>query len=313
MRALELAFCFGVFTPTARTTPCVAVRIGPAHTLASPDPQAGPILSLPPASRALSTLALAPDAGEKGFMSERDLARMIEEAQRVVVFTGAGISTESGIPDFRSPGGVWSQMKPIYFQEFVGDPAKRREAWRRTFTRAAGWTGARPNAGHFAVARLVAAGKVATVITQNVDNLHQDSGVPAARVIELHGNASYAVCLDCAERHELEELKDSFLKAGEIPYCRACGGLVKTATISFGQQMPQAAMTRAEEAALDCDLFLVLGSSLVVYPAAGFPLIAKRNGARLAIVNREPTELDVYADLVLNAEIGAVMQAAVPA
>ena len=245
-------------------------------------------------------------------MSRSDLARMIDEAQRVVVFTGAGISTESGIPDFRSPGGVWSRMKPIYFQEFVDDPAKRREAWTRAFTGAAGWVGAAPNAGHYAVARLVAAGKVPAVITQNVDNLHQDSGVPAERVIELHGNASYAKCLDCDERHELEELKDSFLKAGEIPYCRRCGGLVKTAVISFGQAMPPEPMARAQEAALACDLFLVLGSSLVVYPAAGFPLLAKRNGAALAIVNREPTELDGYADLVLNEEIGPVMSEIAP-
>jgi NAD-dependent deacetylase len=232
---------------------------------------------------------------------------MIEEARRVVVFTGAGISTESGIPDFRSPGGVWSKMKPIYFQEFVDDPVKRREAWRRTFTGAAGWTGATPNAGHYAVARLVRSGKAKAVITQNVDNLHQDSGVPPDKVIELHGNASYAKCLDCGERHELDELKDSFLKAGEIPYCRRCGGLVKTATISFGQSMPHEPMARAQQASLNCDLFLVLGSSLVVHPAAGFPLTARRNGAALAIVNREPTELDVYASLVLNDEIGAVM------
>jgi NAD-dependent deacetylase len=240
-------------------------------------------------------------------MSRADLVRMIDQGRRVVVFTGAGISTESGIPDFRSPGGVWSRMKPIYFQEFVSDPAKRREAWRRTFTGAAGWTGASPNAGHFAVARLVAAGKVIAVITQNVDNLHQDSGVPEDKVIELHGNASYAACLDCGERHELADLKDSFLKAGEIPYCRACGGLVKSATISFGQSMPTEPMARAQRASLGCDLFLVLGSSLVVYPAASFPVIAKRNGAQLAIVNREATELDDHADLVVNEEIGDVM------
>ena len=246
-------------------------------------------------------------------MSRADLARMIEDASRMVVFTGAGISTDSGIPDFRSPGGVWSRMKPIYFQDFVSDPAKRREAWTRTFTGAAGWTGAKPNGGHYAVARLARAGKVAAVITQNVDNLHQDSGVPADMVIELHGNASYAKCLDCEERHELDELKDSFLKAGEIPYCRRCGGLVKSATVSFGQSMPAEAMARAQEASLACDLFLVLGSSLVVYPAAGFPLIAKRAGAALAIVNREPTELDQYADLVLNEEIAQVMAEVAPA
>lgn len=242
-----------------------------------------------------------------------DLARLIADARRMVVFTGAGISTESGIPDFRSPGGVWSRMKPIYFQDFVSDPARRREAWERAFSGRAGWVGREPNAGHHAVARLVAQGKVSAVITQNVDNLHQDSGVPGDKVIELHGNASYAACLECGERHELAELKDRFLEAGEIPYCRRCGGLVKTATISFGQAMPDGPMARAEAATRECDAFLVLGSSLVVYPAAGFPVLAKRNGAALAIVNREPTELDGFADLVLRDEIGPAMAAAAPA
>lgn len=246
-------------------------------------------------------------------MSRSDLARMIDEARRVVVFTGAGISTESGIPDFRSPGGVWSKMRPIYFQEFVGDPKKRREAWERAFSGRAGWTGRAPNAGHHAVTRLVARGKAGCVITQNVDNLHQDAGVPPEKVIELHGNASYAKCLECGERHELAELKIGFEKAGEIPYCRVCGGLVKTATISFGQPMPEAEMRRAEAETLDCDLFLVLGSSLVVYPAAGFPVLAKRNGAALAIVNREPTELDEFADLALHDEIGPALSEVVPA
>jgi NAD-dependent deacetylase len=229
-----------------------------------------------------------------------------------VVFTGAGMSTESGIPDFRSPGGVWSRMKPIYFQEFVGDEDKRREAWNRAFSGVAGWVGAAPNAGHMAVARLVASGRVSSVITQNVDNLHQHSGVPESRVIELHGNASYAACLDCGLRHELEILKRSFLGTGDIPMCRDCGGLVKVATVSFGQPMPQDKMRLAEAETLACDLFLVLGSSLVVYPAAGFPVMAKRNGARLVIVNREPTDLDDYADLVLNTEIGPLLSAVGP-
>jgi NAD-dependent deacetylase len=235
------------------------------------------------------------------------LAEMIGAADRVVVFTGAGISTESGVPDFRSPGGVWSRMKPIYFQDFVASEERRREAWTRAFSGAAGWVGARPNAGHAAVAQLVAAGKATLVITQNVDNLHQDSGVPAARIVELHGNASYAKCLDCGLRHELADLKGPFLERGEIPACRACGGIVKTATISFGQPMPATEMARAEAACRACDLFLVLGSSLVVYPAAGLPLLAKRHGARLAIVNREATDQDGFADLVLHEEIGAVM------
>jgi len=240
------------------------------------------------------------------------LKAMIDEARRIVVFTGAGISTESGIPDFRSPGGVWSKMKPIYFQEFVSSEEKRREAWTRVFNRTAGWTGASPNQGHYAVARLAQAGKLGAVITQNVDNLHQDSGVPAYQVIELHGNASYATCLSCGLRHELEELKPSFVEGGQIPVCRACGSLVKTATISFGQAMPEDQMALAQEETLAADLFLVLGSSLVVYPAAGFPILAKQRGKVLAIVNREATEMDEIADLVLHGEIGPVMNEAVP-
>jgi NAD-dependent deacetylase len=247
-------------------------------------------------------------------MSERQrLAEMIGEARRVVVFTGAGISTESGIPDFRSPGGVWSRMSPIYFQEFVASEEKRRESWERTFSRKAGWTGASPNVGHYAVARLVASGQASAVITQNVDNLHQDSGVPASQVIELHGNASYATCLECGLRHELEDLKALFEATGDLPACRDCGGIVKVATISFGQSMPTLPMLRSEAEAQACDLFIVLGSSLVVYPAAGFPALAQRSGARLAIVNREPTDQDVLADLVVHDEIGAVMSSVVPA
>jgi NAD-dependent deacetylase len=242
-----------------------------------------------------------------------DLARLIADARRVVVFTGAGISTESGIPDFRSPGGVWSKMKPIYFQDFVGSEEKRREAWDRAFGGRAGWVGREPNAGHMGVARLIHSGKASSVITQNVDNLHQASGVPPEQVIELHGNASYATCLECAQRHELEDLKTLYQATGDLPSCRVCGGIVKTATISFGQAMPPEPMARAEAETLGCDLFLVLGSSLVVYPAAGFPILAKRNGATLAIVNREPTELDQYADLVLHDEIGPVMTQAAPA
>ena len=234
------------------------------------------------------------------------LARLIDTASRVVVFTGAGISTESGIPDFRSPGGVWSKMTPIYFQDFVDSRDKRREAWTRVFNRSAGWVGASPNAGHLAVAKLVAIGKVTSVITQNVDNLHQDSGVPPEQVIEVHGNATYARCLTCGKRYEIEKLRPRW-EADEDLTCLFCTGLIKTATISFGQAMPEDKMARAAEESLLCDLCLVLGSSLVVYPAAGIPLEAKRNGACLAIINREPTEQDPYADMVLHTEIGPLM------
>ena len=240
------------------------------------------------------------------------LAALLSGSARTVVFTGAGISTDSGIPDFRSPGGVWSRMKPIDFETFMHDEDARREAWRRTFSGAAGWVGAKPNEGHFAIARLVQSGNVSHVITQNVDNLHQDAGVPAHRVIELHGNAGYATCLMCGLRHELADLRDSFLEQGTLPACRACGGIVKSATISFGQPMPIEAMRRAEAASRDCDLFVVLGSSLVVYPAASLPMVAKSNGAALAIINREPTEMDGRADVVIHAEIGAVLREIVP-
>ena len=241
-------------------------------------------------------------------MSPRtELAQMIARAHSVVVFTGAGISTESGVPDFRSPGGVWSRMSPIYFQDFVGSEEKRREAWTRAFSGVAGWVGKSPNAGHRAITELAGLGKVSAVITQNVDNLHQASGLPPEKVIELHGNAGYAACLECGLRHELDDLKTEFLKTDALPACRECGGIVKTATISFGQSLPEAALARAEAETLACDLFLVLGSSLVVYPASAFPIIAKKNGAALAIVNREPTDQDAIADLVLHDEIGPAM------
>ena len=234
------------------------------------------------------------------------LAQMLRDANRVAIFTGAGISTESGIPDFRSPGGVWSKMKPIMFRDFVNNPEMRREAWSRTFNRTAGWTGAKPNAGHYAIAALIKSGKASAVITQNVDNLHQDSGVPAEQVIELHGNASYAKCLDCGERHEYDLLEMQW-RRGEELVCMHCAGLVKSATISFGQGMPEDEMGRGQREAEACDLFLVLGSSLVVRPACDLPYIAKQDGAKLVIVNREPTEMDELADLVLHTELGPLL------
>jgi NAD-dependent deacetylase len=238
---------------------------------------------------------------------------MLRASQRAVVFTGAGISTESGIPDFRSPGGIWTKMSPIDFEDFVSSAEMRREAWRRRFAMEEMFATAKPNAGHRAIADLVRRGKASHVITQNIDNLHQQSGVPAGQVIELHGNTRYAKCLDCGERVELAPVRAHFEAHGAPPDCAACGGIVKTATISFGQAMPEHEMALAEEATLACDLFLVLGSSLVVYPAAGFPLLAKRNGARLVIVNREPTEQDNLADLVVHAAIGETLGAAVAA
>lgn len=239
------------------------------------------------------------------------LHALLEDAARIVVFTGAGISTESGIPDFRSPQGIWSQAKPIEFRDFIAKEAMRREAWRRKIEIDRDIEIAQPNRGHRAVAALVARGVASCVITQNIDGLHQRSGIPEARIVELHGNGTYASCLDCGLRHDLAPIKAAFVADGTLPHCRACGGLVKAATISFGQPMPERAMARAREETLACDLFLVLGSSLVVYPAAGFPLLAKRRGARLVILNREATEQDEMADLALHVDIGPTLGAAV--
>jgi NAD-dependent deacetylase len=236
---------------------------------------------------------------------------LIAASRKALVFTGAGISTESGIPDFRSPGGVWSRHGPIYFEDFMASEAKRREYWRLKFLVDQDIREAKPNAGHIAVAKLVRTGIVGYVITQNVDGLHQASGIPEERVIELHGNTTYAACLDCGKRFELGPIRAAFERDERLPVCDRCRGIVKTATISFGQAMPAEAMRRAEAATLACDLFLAIGSSLVVYPAAGFPELAGRNGARLIILNRDPTPLDSLADLVLNAEIGPTLAAAV--
>jgi len=240
-----------------------------------------------------------------------ELQRMLGDAARLVAFTGAGISTESGIPDYRSPGGIWTKFRPIEFGDFLASAEARRETWRRKFASQEVIEKATPNAGHRALARLVEQGKMLAVITQNIDGLHQASGVPADKVIELHGNSTYATCLDCRRRYELDWVREIFAVDERLPLCTSCGGMIKTATISFGQAMPEAEMERAHEATLAADLFIVLGSSLVVYPAAGFPILAKRNGARLVIVNREPTEQDEFADLVINAEIGSTMSRAI--
>ena len=239
------------------------------------------------------------------------LRKMIAEARRVVAFTGAGISTESGIPDFRSPGGIWTKYRPIEFGDFISSAEMRRESWRRKFATEATMRAATPNAGHRSLARMVEVGKMSAVITQNIDGLHQASGVPDDKVIELHGNSTYATCLDCGERYELDAIRQAFGRTGEPPACVECDGLVKTATISFGQAMPELPMARAQEEVSACDLMIVLGSSLVVYPAAAFPRIARRNGAKLIIVNREPTDQDDSADLVLHTEIGPTMSRAV--
>lgn len=251
-------------------------------------------------------------------MTEAELSQfrhLIQGASNIVIFTGAGISTESGIPDFRGPNGVWKTMRPIDFSDFVASEDVRRESWRRKFSGDV-MGQAIPNSGHRAVAKLVDLGKVSFVITQNVDGLHQKSGIADERVIELHGNANYASCLACNKRYELEDIRTIF--AGEaigeaeiVPYCKECGGIIKTSTISFGQAMPEKQMNLAEQATLGADLFIAIGSSLTVYPAASFPKVAKQKGAGLVIVNNEPTDLDPICDLVLHYPIGETLTAAV--
>jgi NAD-dependent protein deacetylase/lipoamidase len=239
------------------------------------------------------------------------LSSLIEASANIVAFTGAGISTECGIPDFRSPGGLWTKYKPIEFSEFLASAETRLEAWRRYFKLYDEVRGAKPGRCHRAIAQLVKQGKAGCVITQNIDNLHQESGVPGEKIIELHGNGSFAKCLGCGKRHELDWARHEIEHSGLPPRCGGCGGIVKTATISFGQPMPDDVMAKAHGAAESCQLFLVVGSSLKVYPAATLPLLAKRWGAVLAIVNNEPTDFDEMADLVINWDAGDTLSRAV--
>jgi NAD-dependent deacetylase len=236
------------------------------------------------------------------------LGELIASAKKIVPFTGAGISTECGIPDFRSPGGIWTKQQPIPYDEFVSSQEARNEAWRRRFAMEDTWATAKPGRGHRALATLYRAGKMPGLITQNIDNLHQDSGIAAADVIELHGNTRYARCIGCSQRYEIDWVREKFNADGGLaPSCPACEDPIKTATISFGEAMPEVPMQRATELAQDCDLMLAIGSSLVVWPAAGFPLLAKRSGAKLVIINIQPTDQDDLADLVIRFDIGETL------
>jgi NAD-dependent deacetylase len=238
-----------------------------------------------------------------------ELAARFAVARRAVAFTGAGVSTESGIPDFRSPGGVWARFDPREFtyQNFVGSHEGRRRYWALGRVTYPVIRAARPNAAHLALAELHRLGRLDCCITQNIDDLHQRAGLPAETVIELHGNATRARCLECGWVCSRDALHVRLERGVEVPDCEACGGVVKPHTILFGEAMPRAAVQEAEQRARSADLFVVLGSSLAVVPAAYMPLHAKRAGATLAIVNREPTPLDREADLVIRAEAGPVM------
>ena len=235
------------------------------------------------------------------------LQRLIEKSKKLVFFTGAGMSTNSGIPDFRGPKGVWKTSTPIYFQDFMGSRGKRIESWERKFSNELNIDLAKPNSGHLKLAEIINIKEETHLITQNVDNLHQDSGIDDSKITELHGNATYAKCLDCFKRYELDSLKKEFLETKEPPTCNECEGIIKTATVSFGQAMPEEEMVTAQRVSIQSDLFICLGSSLAVFPAADLPLLAKETGANLIIVNNEPTQMDHLADLVINRDISAVL------
>lgn len=239
-----------------------------------------------------------------------NVARMIEEAGSIVFFTGAGISTESGIADFRSPGGVWSRMRPIPFEEFLASEEIRLEDWRRRFHFQAQFEQAPVNAGHKAVAALFENGQGKCLITQNIDGLHLRSGVDPQQIIELHGNGTSASCLDCRSPMTLQQAAEIIRDTGKSPRCVRCNGLVKSDVVSFGQQMPRIKMLEAAEHVRLCDLCIVLGSSLVVQPAARLPEIARQSGAKLLIINRESTPLDAIANRVVRVPIGILLQKA---
>jgi NAD-dependent deacetylase len=237
--------------------------------------------------------------------SIKAVADWLSEAESAVVFTGAGVSTESGIPDFRSPGGVWSRRKPILFDEYVRDPEARLEYWRQRAETHAEFTRAEPNVAHNAFATWEKAGRIRGLITQNIDGLHELAG--SRNVLELHGTARQVGCLDCAARFDADAMLRQFEESQAVPCCPKCGGLTKHATISFGQSLSPAVLQTAIRWSREADLFLAVGSSLVVTPAAELPALAKSSGARLVIINREPTPLDGIADAVIRDGIGTVI------
>jgi NAD-dependent deacetylase len=238
---------------------------------------------------------------------------LLAGSERIVVFSGAGVSTESGIPDFRSPGGIWTRYDPrqLGFRRYVSDPEARKLAWR--LRRELHHLEARPNPAHLACVRLAGAGRLAGVITQNIDGLHTDAGLPEELVCEVHGTGRQFVCLTCGDRGPMADAVARVEAGEEDPDCLACGGIIKAATVSFGQNIPAEVWARAEALTGACDAFVAVGSSLVVQPAAGLPRRASRLGARLVIVNREPTPLDDLADVVVHGEAGTLLPALVDA
>jgi NAD-dependent deacetylase len=237
----------------------------------------------------------------------RIVAQWLAESQNAVAFTGAGISTESGIPDFRSPGGVWATNQPVYFDDFVSSAEARKEYWRQKSIAHRDFAEARPNAGHRVLSNWEQSGKLRAIVTQNIDGLHQLAG--SNRVLELHGTARFVACLHCEARFEAGVMVERYLEHNRPPDCPGCGGIMKHATISFGQSLPLDVLEESIDLAQQSDLFFAIGSSLVVHPAAGLPMVAQQSGGRLVIINRDPTPQDHLADAVINASVGETLTA----
>lgn len=237
-------------------------------------------------------------------MNLDDLAARIRHSSDIVFFTGAGISTESGIPDFRGPGGKWTRMRPVYFDEFVNSEEARVQAWQRKKESYQLYKEAQPNIGHTSISTLEKRGNLLGLITQNIDGLHSRGGVSDEKIVELHGSDRTVICLGCSKIFDPDKILAGLGETFTSPRCDTCDGLLKSGTISFGQPMPQAAMQQAQIWSEAAEIFIVVGSSLAVQPAASFPVIAKQAGALLAIVNREATPLESLADYSYEGEIG---------
>jgi NAD-dependent deacetylase len=236
-----------------------------------------------------------------------DIAEFIQHSRQIVALTGAGISTESGIPDFRSPGSIWQQHPSVQYRDFLHKPEARQSYWAIRNSLIKQVTAARPNAAHHALVELERLRSLRGVITQNFDGLHQDAGLPPERVIELHGTSRFAACTLCGSRSSMPALQER-IDAGEIdPRCQLCGGYLKAATILFGQRVPDTELARAKEVAEACDLFLVIGSSLKVTPASTLPHLALKRNIPLIIINLLPTTLDSSADVVIHAKAGEIL------
>ena len=236
-------------------------------------------------------------------------AQIIKEAQKILIFSGAGMSTESGIPDFRSPGGVWSKYDPsdFYFDKIVSSEKAREKYWEMSTEFYGGMKDAVPNRAHLAIRTIEESGKLLAIVTQNIDNLHHKAGNSPERIIEIHGTAFSVSCLSCGKKYDRNDIQERLNSGVKAPYCDDCAGILKPDTISFGQAMPEDKMADALMYAHECDLCIVLGSSLVVYPAASVPVHAVQNGARLVIINRDETPLDAEADLVCHESLSKAL------